>query len=442
MISNVYSYYLNQYGTKPYSKYDSHTKSQLKNTYSKVLKINSQTPTYKIDISDDAQRYAIDLKENARELGNIANELSGGDDGAMVYKKAAESGNPELVDATYVGDSSNPETSNFEVAVKQLATNQINNGNYLQPNASILPAGEYSFDLNINSLTYEFQFNINEGESNKDVQSKLSRLINRSNIGLHSEIKEDSLGNTAISIASDNTGLDGLKATIFNIRPNADTKPDQANVDDADYTPPGDNKALVETLGLDRVSQYPGNAIFTVDGEERVSQSNDVVVNKTFALNLKQTFDEPVNISLKADADSIADSISDLISGYNKLISVAADSKNDKFDGNAKLKKEFAAIARVHKEQLSSNGLEIDDTGKITVNEEAIHKAAANGSLSDVFSSLNSFKKSIQQKADNIALNPMNYVNNKIVAYKNPQRTLNDPYNLSAYTGMMFNGYI
>lgn len=36
----------------------------------------------------------------------------------------------------------------------------------------------------------------------------------------------------------------------------------------------------------------------------------------------------------------------------------------------------------------------------------------------------------------------MNYVNNKIVAYKNPHKPVNDPYNLSAYSGMMFNGYI
>ena len=33
-----------------------------------VMKINSQTPAYKLDTSEDAQKYAIDLKENAREL--------------------------------------------------------------------------------------------------------------------------------------------------------------------------------------------------------------------------------------------------------------------------------------------------------------------------------------------------------------------------------------
>ena len=51
MISNVYSYYLSQYGNKYNSKYESHTKAQLKNMSGKVMKINSQTPAYKIDTS-------------------------------------------------------------------------------------------------------------------------------------------------------------------------------------------------------------------------------------------------------------------------------------------------------------------------------------------------------------------------------------------------------
>ena len=56
MISSVYSYYLAQYGHKTNSKYDTHTKAQLKNTYGRVLKSNSQTPTcllYTSDAADD-----------------------------------------------------------------------------------------------------------------------------------------------------------------------------------------------------------------------------------------------------------------------------------------------------------------------------------------------------------------------------------------------------
>ena len=105
MISSVYSYYLAQYGHKTNSKYDSHTKAQLKNTYSRVLKSNSRTPTYKTDMSEAAQKYAIDLKENARELSNIANELSGSDGQGMAFKKSAVSSNSESVSAAYIGAS-------------------------------------------------------------------------------------------------------------------------------------------------------------------------------------------------------------------------------------------------------------------------------------------------------------------------------------------------
>ena len=97
---------------------------------------------------------------------------------------------------------------------------------------------------------------------------------------------------------------------------------------------------------------------------------------------------------------------------------------------------------KAYQPQLERNGLTVSDEGSLEVNKVVIQKAASDGTLSDVFNALDSFKKSIQRKADDISINPMNYVNNKIIAYKNPHKPVNDPYNLSAYSGMMFNGYI
>ena len=443
MISSVYSYYLAQYGHKTNSKYDTHTKAQLKNTYGRVLKSNSQTPTYKADMSEAAQKYAIDLKENARELSNIANELSGSDGHGMVFKKSAVSDNPDAVTATFIGDSSSADDTSLDIEVRQLATSQINTGHYLQPNSRTVKPGDYSFDLNINNLTYEFQFNVDEEESNSDIQNKLARLINRSNIGLNASVSEDSLGNTALNIESDMTGVSVIKPTIFNIRPNNDIQTDNPDfVEGFDEPTMEKNTNFIETYGLDRVTQYPSNAIFSVNGEERSSASNDITINKTFAISFHNTTDKPATISLKDDADSITESITELVSGYNRLVSIAADKENDKFEGNAKLKKEFSRIMKAYQPQLERNGLTVSDEGSLEVNKVVIQKAASDGTLSDVFNALDSFKKSIQRKADDISINPMNYVNNKIVAYKNPHKPVNDPYNLSAYSGMMFNGYI
>ena len=51
------------------------------------------------------------------------------------------------------------------------------------------------------------------------------------------------------------------------------------------------------------------------------------------------------------------------------------------------------------------------------------------------------FTHSLVRKSDQISLDPMNYVNNIVVAYKNPGKNFATPYITSAYSGMMFNSY-
>lgn len=426
MISSVYSYYLSQYGNKSNSKYDSHTRTQLKNTYSKVVKINSQTPVYKLDLSTAAQKYAIDLKEHARALENITEDLSDGADGTMTFKKSAVSSNASAVNASYITDfGAASDDESFDINVKQLACSQLNTGNYLQPRSKHIKPGEYSFDLSINDVIYEFQFKVDNSETTNNIQNKIARLINRSNIGLTANIKEDSLGNTAINIESESTGINGTTPVIFSI------KSDDAN-----------NQPLIDTLGLDRVTQYPANAIFDVDGDERSSMSNSITINKAYDVKLSKVTEKPVTISLKADADSIVESLNELVAGYNNLISVTNDENNNHFQGTEKLQNEIASIARSYKKQLADSGLSLNKDGTISADKEVIINADNKDALSHIYESLNSFKNSIKEKAEDIALNPMDYVNNKIIAYKNPLRSFPDPYNLSAYTGMMFNGYI
>lgn len=426
MISNVYSYYLTQYSGRQIAKHQAHKPGELRNTYMKMLMINKSSPFYKIDVSEEAQRYAIDLKENARELTNIANDLSspGSDSSAMELKKSAVSSNADLVDAEYVGDNNSPPVSSFDIEVKQLASSQINIGNYLQPGSKHLSSGEHSFDLAISGLTYEFSFNVDDSDTTKTTQEKIARLINRSNIGLKSSVITDSLDNSAISIESESTGISGTKPTIFSIS------------DSFDNTNP-----LTEMLGLNRVAHYPANAIFSIDGNESSSASNSVSINKSFQLTLKGTTETPVTISLKEDSDAIKDSISQLVDGYNRLISVASDNSNDRFIGNSRLRNEFKSLSGIYSELLKSSGLDIQDDGSINISNDTIDSASEESRINEIFSNLGIFKNAIQAKAETISLNPMKYVNNTIVAYKNPKRSLIDPYNSSIYSGMMFNDY-
>ena len=431
MINSVYNYYAAQYGHREYSKYDTHSKAQLKSTFGRLQKINSQTPSYKIDFSDAALKYAIDLKENARELSQIADELSDESTDSITYKRSATSSSPQVIDAEYIGDSCVQDYEPLEVTVSQLACPQTNTGNFLQPNSKPFAAGEYSFDLQVQDLTYQFEFGVNATDTVTDTQQKIARLINQADIGLNAQLLTDGLGNSAISITSDATGIRGISPTIFHIQ--------SQNSSDASDS----NTELVSTLGLDRVTQYPANAVYSVNGTTATSVSNEVTIDNNYVLTFFDTTGKaPVTISMNTDTDAIADSIGELIGGYNNLISVTANDANEHFEGNEKLKKDFAGIAKSYNHHLNENGLSVTDNGTIAVDRDAIISAADNGTLGDIFSGLNAFKQAVQKKAEDISLNPMDYVNNKIIAYKNPLRPTNDPYNLSAYTGMIFDGYL
>lgn len=431
MINSVYNYYAAQYGHREYSKYDTHSKAQLKSTFGRLQKINSQTPSYRIDFSDAALKYAIDLKENARELSQIADELSDESTDSITYKRSATSSSPQVIDAEYIGDSCVQDYEPLEVTVSQLACPQTNTGNFLQPNSKPFAAGEYSFDLQVQDLTYQFEFGVNATDTVTDTQQKIARLINQADIGLNAQLLTDGLGNSAISITSDATGIRGISPTIFHIQ--------SQNSSDASDS----NTELVSTLGLDRVTQYPANAVYSVNGTTATSVSNEVTIDNNYVLTFFDTTGKaPVTISMNTDTDAIADSIGELIGGYNNLISVTANDANEHFEGNEKLKKDFAGIAKSYNHLLNENGLSVTDNGTIAVDRDAIISAADNGTLGDIFSGLNAFKQAVQKKAEDISLNPMDYVNNKIIAYKNPLRPTNDPYNLSAYTGMIFDGYL
>ena len=431
MINSVYNYYAAQYGHREYSKYDTHSKAQLKSTFGRLQKINSQTPSYKIDFSDAALKYAIDLKENARELSQIADELSDESTDSITYKRSATSSSPQVINAEYIGDSCVQDYEPLEVTVSQLACPQTNTGNFLQPNSKPFAAGEYSFDLQVQDLTYQFEFGVNATDTVTDTQQKIARLINQADIGLNAQLLTDGLGNSAISITSDATGIRGISPTIFHIQ--------SQNSSDASDS----NTELVSTLGLDRVTQYPANAVYSVNGTTATSVSNEVTIDNNYVLTFFDTTGKaPVTISMNTDTDAIADSIGELIGGYNNLISVTANDANEHFEGNEKLKKDFAGIAKSYNHLLNENGLSVTDNGTIAVDRDAIISAADNGTLGDIFSGLNAFKQAVQKKAEDISLNPMDYVNNKIIAYKNTLRPTNDPYNLSAYTGMIFDGYL
>ena len=427
---SVYNHYLTTYAPKADTKYDMHGKRELRNIYNSIVKLNKDSPLYILDSSKESREFAVGLKENARELRNTIASLGGLDESKMLAKKGAYSSNTDIATASYIGDGN---TQNivppFELEVTSLAANQINLGTFLPRNEKAkLPPDSYSFDITVNDLSYEFQYNIREGETNRDLQERLSRLISNADIGLTADILADDKGNSSLRLSSASNGLRDGKNYIFRVSDDQTSK----------------QSGTVDYLGLDYVARQPSNAQFLINGEPRSSSSNHFSIGKLFEVTLNgisSAEGETTEIGLKTDLDSFTENVSGLVFCYNSFIRAAAEYQ-DSHPKSGKLIKEMEHISRNYQSDLERIGFTFEDNGLLTVDNNTFKHSILSNGMRDQVSTIKDFTNSILWKTNQVSLNPMEYVDKTLVAYKNPAgHNFPAPYMTSNYSGMFFNSY-
>ena len=428
-LSNVYNFYMTTYAPKSSTPYDTHKKSELRRVYNSIVKMNKESPIFILDTSRSSQQFAISMKENARELRNTIASLGGLDEDELLNKKVAYSSNENIAKATYVGSSEQSDsTPVYYIEVERLATPQVNMGKFLTSNDPVgLQPDTYSFDVRIEDLNYEFQFSIKPTDTNYAVQSRLSRLITKANIGITAKVSVDADGTSYLQMESNATGLKNGASRIFNISDNRTSK----------------TSGAVEYFGLDYISTPPSNASFIINGEERPSTSNRISLDHVYEVQLtgiSSEEGETAFIGLMTDVESLTENINTLVEGYNSFLHAVSEYKDNQ-PKSTRLFNEMSGIARVYAQDLTSVGLNLNLDGTLEVDGDTLRETAMSEDAREAFSPMKSFTNSILRKSNQVSLDPMNYVNNTIVAYKNPGKNFASPYITSAYSGMMFNGY-
>ncbi len=428
-LSNVYNFYMTSYAPKSSSPYDSHKKSELRRVYNSIVKMNKESPLYILDTSRSSQQFAISMKENARELRNTIASLGGLDEDELLNKKVAFSSNEEIATAVYIGSMEQSDSApSYDIEVDRLATPQINMGKFLPADEPVaLQSDTYSFDVRIEDLNYEFQFSIRSTDTNRTVQSRLARLITNANVGITARASTDEDGYSYLRMESNNTGVRNGRNRIFNISDNKTSK----------------TSGAVEYFGLDYISTPPSNASFLVNGEERSSASNRISLDRTYEVQLNGISGEDgatAFIGLKTDVDSLTENVNTLVDGYNSFLNAVSEYKEEQ-PKSQRLFNEMSGVARVYAQDLTSVGLNLNLDGRLEVDNNTLRETAMSDDAREAFSPMKSFTNSVLRKSNQVALDPMNYVNNTIVAYKNPGKNFASPYITSAYSGMMFNGY-
>lgn len=429
-LNVVYNHYLTAYAPKKSStQYDSHKKSELRNIYNSIVKLNKDAPLYKLDSSKESRKFVIDLKENARALHNTIASMGGLDETEMLGKKAAYSTNEDIASVAFIGEGS-PEgiSPSYQLEVTSLASNQVNMGTFLPSNDRVmLSPGAYSFDVSINDLNYEFQYNIHEGETNLDIQERLSRLITNADIGINADIVEDDNGNSSLRLASSATGLRNNSEYIFNVSDDKTSK----------------RAGTVDYLGIAYIAREPSNAEFLLNGEPGSASSNYFTIDKMFDVTLNgisPAEGETTEIGLKTDLDSLTENVNNLVGGYNSFIRAAAEYL-DLHPRSGHLLKEMASASRYYQNDLEKLGLTFEISGQLSLDEDTLKSSLQDGEGRAQFSAIRDFANSVLRKTNQVSLNPIEYVNKTIVAYKNPGHNFPVPYMTSNYSGLLFNSY-
>ncbi len=427
-LNTVYNHYLPMYVKKGTSAYDTHKKSELRGIYNSIVKLNKESPLYLIKQNKESQEYAVSIKEGARDLRNTIASLGGLDQDAMLSKKTAYSSNEDIVVAKYIGDGQETdEVTAFEIEVTSLATEQVNTGNFIPSSDKFLSPGAYSFDVGINNLNYEFQFNVNADDTNRDIQDRLTRLINNASVGIHATVLEDADQNSSLRLTSQNTGTSNGNGLLFTVSDDQTSK----------------TSGAVALLGIGVPTRLATDSSFLLNGVERHTSSNQFTVEKMYEITLNgvsPTEGQTATIGLKTDTESMTENIGRLVSGFNDFLRTASEYTQTQQRAGS-LVSELKGLSSDYKNGLDSIGLNFGENGYLEVNESRIKETADSEDAKELLSSVKDFTASLYRKTNQVSINPMNYVDKTIVAYKNPGKNFASPYVTSSYSGMMFNSY-
>ena len=424
---NVYNYYVQDYVSRS-PRYSTHKRRELRDIYKNIVKMSASEPLYKIDLSESKQQCALSIKESALALKDVNRTLQ---DTPLLHNAGIHSETPDSVQASLLHRmelSEFPENARYDVEVSALASGQRNTGFLLPAEKAPLPAGGYSFTVAFDTEQYSFRFNVAPDSSAFDLQSKLADFINKTGIGLEAQVAiHKEMGISRLEISAKQTGIYGKSS--FSV---TDTG-----------KPEGAEAGLAEVFGLNHMASPAQNAQYTVNGISYEAPENTVSYNDTLLLRFRSVTDSPVTLRPIPDHTAVYDALEEFTVTYNRLVQ-AGKSTVQENKSSALLLRGLSHLVASHYSSLSSIGITADEDGYLTLDPDKVNQAAASGDAEAVLRKNSSFLKALDSRLESIILNPMRYVDKKLVAYPDPRTPISErtsPYTTSIYSGMLFNNY-
>lgn len=424
-MTSVYNYMLESYPIKREVMYPAHKRSELKRIYNNILDLSKRSPLYKINLSKDNQDYTFGIKETAIELKT---KLVGMEDpvASGFTSKSIMVSDEKVLSAKLLQDDTEGLPENITFQVSALASIQINAGKELLLVSKGLPSGEYDFNARIMDQDYKLHYVHENRIENSEALRKMSEFINMAVPGVNATVERGIDADYGkIVIISEQAGRSGEPAFDFS---------------DADSQRMG----VVEYFGLNRVEKPSGTSEFMINDISRKTSTNTFNLEGKLRITLNGTSQEPVSLKIVPDSEKILTSLEDVLDTYNRLVRIAQNrTQNNKEHYRAsKLISEMKGLEKVYSEELEACGIISDENGYLSIKDSLAVQAAIDGGIESLFTRENGFIARLLDKAGEIAINPMEYIEKTIVTYPdNSKIGFRNPYITSMYSGLFFNSY-
>jgi flagellar hook-associated protein 2 len=416
---------LESYPIKREVMYPAHKRSELKRIYNNIVDLSRRSPLYKINLSKDNQDYTFGIKETAIELKT---KLYGMEDPVTsgFESKSIMVSNENVLSAKLLQEDIEGLPENITFQVTSLASVQINAGKELLLISKGLPSGEYDFNAKIMDQNYKLHYVHEDRVENSEALRKVTEFINMAIPGVSATIERgNSTDYGKIVIVSEHAGRSGEPAFEFS---------------DLDTYGMG----VVEYFGLNRVDKPSGTSEFMINDVTRKTSTNTFNLEGKLRITLNGTSEEPVSLKIVPDSEKILSSLEDVLNTYNRLIRIAQNRTQDNVEHfrASKLISEMKGLEKIYSDELEACGIISDEKGYLSINDSLAVQAAIDGGMESLFTRENGFIARLKDKAEQITINPMEYLEKTIVTYPNREiKTFRNPYVTSMYSGLFFSSY-
>lgn len=329
----------------------------------------------------------VGFRSDVNKLKTSSQDILSNNKNAKVNSKAVQSDSKAIIGTALNGAAK----KSYAVKINQLATAQKNSSsNLLTDEKTTLGAGDYSLKLTSQGKTKSVNFNVEEGDTNKEVLDKIAKAINNQDNGATAKVVVDEKSKTSrLEISSTETGTD----QAFELEDFAGN--------------------AGETLGIANVSVKAQDAKFTVNGEEKVSKTNEVKLDyNKVSLQLKEVTDKEVQVSITEDKTAIKDSINSFVDNFNKVINDINNGSQS--EDNVRFAKQIKKLEVGQEQALNRIGISIQDDGRLEVDQDKLEKAISENpsNVKKVLGGYESIASKSQKFADNASKGVYELVSN------------------------------